>query len=378
VARLHRAGFVHRDLHVGNILIDDLGPVLLDLQRVRASHEKQEHMRDIGSLDFSLGNMGVSRVDRLRFRSSALSLGEFRLTAARENLRAAGRASEDRALDYYRGRTRRSLKPGPEIRRIHFEDQSGLRVASLSSKAIHLAILRHRDQIENGGPDLIKSDHRSRVSGVEIGGTRFIVKEVVKGSRRKWIADVFRGSAARRAWVAGHGLQIRGIGAPAPLAFVERRRYGIPVASLIILEDLRPARALDSIPPDQIDAAQLADLLLRLVLRIHRTGVTHGDLQSLHILMGPERELSLIDLEGVRFRRRLEDDQRIQALAELNASLADERIPADIRGETLRHYLRELPFDRGNNRAVLEIVKRSLARKQHWKGTDCDLSPYSD
>jgi len=378
VARLHAAGYVHSDLHVGNIVMSNLGPVLLDLQRVKASHAKEDHLRDIGSLDFSLANMGISKFDRLRFRSSALSLGEYRLSAARESLRAVGHASEARALDYFRGRTRRVLQVGEGFRQIRFEDMVGMRVETISSKTLHEAIRLHRECVANGGPDLLKHDHRSQVSGVTVGGMRFVVKEVVKGTRRKWLADAFRGSPARRAWVGGHGLRIRGIGAPAPYAFVEERWHGIPVASLIVLEDLRPALPVHEIPESKLDATTLADLLLRLLLRLHRTGVIHGDLQSLHILMHSDQEISLIDLEGVRFRRRLSDEQRIQALAELNASISDQQLAGKIRGEAVRRYLRELPFDRGNNRAVRTIVVRSIARRQRWKGDDCDLSPYSE
>ena len=76
---------------------------------------------------------------------------------------------------------------------------------------------------KRGGAARIKSDHRSNVTRVEVDGRLAIVKEVVKTSVRKRLADVFRGSPAKRAWLAGHGLNLRGIGAARPLAYLERR-----------------------------------------------------------------------------------------------------------------------------------------------------------
>ncbi|MCP4037802.1 MAG: hypothetical protein GY733_12750, partial [bacterium] len=50
-------------------------------------------------------------------------------------------------------------------------------------------------------------------------------------------------------------------------------------------------------------------------------------------------------------------------------------MPARARRELLDRYLVALPFESGNQQALAEIVKRSLARGQRWQGTDCEISP---
>lgn len=386
VHQFHNAGFAHGDLHVGNITIGDAGPVLVDLQRVHSIEHEGDRVRDIAFLDFSLAHMGVTLHDRLRFRIAALGLGLFRVAPERELLREIGRASAARALDYYRGRTRHMVRPGPDVAALRCGEQAGLRSKEFSEASVNAAIELHRKQVQTGGDGLLKCDHRSHVSAVEPDGHRVVVKEVVKTTLRKRLADVFRGSPARRAWVAGHGLRIRGIGAAKPLAFLETRRRGVPVASVVILEDLSASRCVADIPADDPAAPQLARQLLQLVLRMHRTHTSHQDFQTSHMYWIDEKDgprigdtspLALIDLEGVQFHEQLHDQHRISMLSELNATLSDDFLLPHPRRELLEQYLRALPFERGNERSVREIVRRSVARAQAWKGKDCDFSPAS-
>jgi hypothetical protein len=252
-----------------------------------------------------------------------------------------------------------------------------MRLAEFSDTAVRTAIDAHRRQVETRGPSLVKHDHRSQVSVVDAEGRRVVVKEVVKGGARKRLADCFRGSAGKRAWVGGQGLIIRGVPVATPLAYLEQRHRGIPYASLVILEDLSAARCVADVKPTDPEAEDLPKQLLNLIIRLHRSGGLHGDLQSIHIYLverDGKPELTLIDLEGVRFPEPLRDPQRIQMLSELNASLDDDLISAARRAEWFADYRRALPIENGNRRAAREIIRRSLARNQRWRGRDIDLS----
>lgn len=84
--RLRIAGIAHGDLHLGNILLNEAGElVLLDWQRARITHSPRAHARDLACLEFSLARVGLGRGDRLRVRRSALGSA-----ASRARLLAAG------------------------------------------------------------------------------------------------------------------------------------------------------------------------------------------------------------------------------------------------------------------------------------------------
>ncbi|MFP8874792.1 MAG: lipopolysaccharide kinase InaA family protein, partial [Myxococcota bacterium] len=232
LTRLHSEGFVHGDLHVGNwhVTPDD-EPILLDFQRGRRTRSRAARIRDVGEFDFSLALEGVSLSGRLRFRIAALDLPSPLDHAAREQVRAAGRASEARGRQYFRRRTRHFKRPGRHIRPVEHEGARGLRLSSFPEPAVRASLSAHREVLSRGGSDVLKQDHRARVTRVRLDEGAVVVKEVTKMGLRRWLADRLRGSPARRAWIGGHGLQIRGIRAATPLAFVEKTRMGIPVKS---------------------------------------------------------------------------------------------------------------------------------------------------
>jgi UDP-glucose:(heptosyl)LPS alpha-1,3-glucosyltransferase len=368
VTRAHEAGFIHGDLHSENVLWTEAGPVLLDLQHARRSRSRRARRRDLGDLDYSLWRR-ASLAERVRLRSAALGVTAPFDAAARAALRAVGSAASAKAARHARSRTRRSLRPGRLYARLRLAEGGGMRARELSEAEVRQALAAHRESLAAGDRRVLKSDERSRISAVEVAGRRVVVKEVPFRGVARGVADRVRGSAARRAWLGGHGLIARGAGAARPLAFVESRRGGLVAGSAVLLEDLRPH-------PDALDAAARGDpeavltALSSLVATLHRRHVDHSDLKSTHIFLEARDGrlvARLIDLEGVRFPRRITSKRRLRALAQLNASLPDS-FPNHARCRAFARYLAELPFPGGNRRALERLVAMSLARRHRWSG----------
>lgn len=384
IRALHDAGFVHRDLHVGNVVVGPQGPVLLDLQRVQRSRARAARVADWGALDFSLGWAGVGDAARARLREGAP-----------EDAASVARAARRHAQRHYRRRARHCLRPSESLPRIALGGARGLRVAALAPKAVEAALAAHAALAEGppvtatigravslDTPAVLKRDHRALVTAVKAGDRTVVVKEVRKGGWRRRLADVFRGSPARRGWVGGHGLAARGIGAAAPLAMLESRRLGLPVHSLLVCEDLRHAIPVSELSRDatlaaRIGAPRLLAALVDLVVSLHRTQVLQGDLQAQHVYLedGPDRlRTRLIDLDGVRLRRRLSEAERIENLAVLNASLADAVASPALRRDALRRYLGALPCAADEGAVCARVAARSRAQGGLWRGEECGVS----
>jgi tRNA A-37 threonylcarbamoyl transferase component Bud32 len=367
VARLHAAGLEHRDLHAGNVLVGDHGATLLDLQHARRRRGAAARARDLGQLDYSLWGR-ASATDRLRLARAALDPGRHAAASDRERLRAVAGAARARADAHARSRTRRALRAGRVHAAARVGGLAGLRARELDARDLEAALAAHRDA---RGAALLDADARSRVSAVRAGERAVIVKEYPPRGLARALADAVRGSPARRGWRAGHGLAARGIGAARPLAYLERRVAGVPVRSLFVMEDLRPAR--DALAAVHEKPADALDALLRLLVALHRRGVDHGDLKATNVFLrdGPHGlEPVLVDLEGVRFRRALGEARRVQALAELNASLPDV-FPVELRRAAFARYARAHPFAEGSARALRRVVEASLARNHRFRGKGC-------
>jgi tRNA A-37 threonylcarbamoyl transferase component Bud32 len=375
VAALHAAGLAHGDLHLGNVLVTARGPVLLDLQRAGRARSARALVRDLASLDFSLWPH-LSATDRLRLRRAALAGRRD----ARELERAVVRAARARARRHWRSRARHARRPGRRFERLAAGGGRGLCLAEFGASAARAALDEHRrlasDPTATGAALLASKPARS-VSALAAGGRRVVVKEVRRPGLARALVDLVRGSAARRAWRAGYGLEARGLRAALPLAYVEERRLGfLPVRSALVLEDLRPMRPASDLDPASADAPELPAALCGLALRLHRLGVDHGDLKASHVFVGAGgRDLALIDLDRVRFRRRLRDQRRLRALAQLNASLPDELCAAEPRCRAFLRYAAALPFSggaRAREAALERVVRESLARRHRWRGVGCE------
>jgi tRNA A-37 threonylcarbamoyl transferase component Bud32 len=357
VARLHRAGFVHGDLHAGNVVVADAGPLLVDLGAARRTRSRRARRRDAAALDHSVAR-SLDLVDRVRLRAAALGLHRPFDAGARRELRAVGAVARARGIAHARARMRRVGRPGRRAAPARVGALSGLRDRALAPEDLARAL---------AAPPAA-GDARRRVRFVEVGGRRLVVKEFATGVRGA-IFDRLRGSPARRAWRAGFGLAALGVPAASPLAFLERRRAGLPVASALVLEDLCPAFAVDS-PEPGASASERVDALARLVLSLHGAGAMHADLTAGNVLLarGPDGLAArLVDLEDARIPRRLGDAARARALAQLNASVPD-WIPDALRGRAFRRYATWLPFRAPRERILARIVAASLARRHHWSG----------
>jgi len=374
VRRVHETGFVHGDLHAGNVLVAARGPVLLDWQHARPARTLGHRCSDLARLEFSLAPL-VSRGRRLRVRRSVLELPATREKGVRDTLLRAGAAADARARGHARSRTASACRPGRLAAAFEAEGARGLRLRELGTDALTAIRAAHRAALAARDGRVCKSDARSSVTALEVAGQRVVVKETPFRGVARALADVWRGSAGFRAWRAGHGLLARRIGAALPLAFGERRVLGVPVSSWVVLEDLRPATSATlALEAGAAAAEEVLDALAHFAIALHRAGVDHGDLKGTHVLLqrAPSGlEPRLIDLEGVRFPVRLRAARRLHALAELNASLPD-AYPAPLRRRAFRRYAAALPFRGGWQPALARVVRESLARKHRWTGAGCE------
>jgi len=376
VRRLHAAGVRHGDLHHGNVIVGDGEPRLVDFQGARRLRGRRDREAEVAFLDASLADL-LPRGARRRVVRAALGLAPPFDAAARASLRrVAARSLAVRRARAVR-RTRRIARPGQEAVRVELGDWRGLRLRSLPPARVGDALAAHHRALSRG--EAWKDDGRSAITGPTLAGQRLVVKQVPARGWRRAVADRLRGSPGRRAWRAGHGLTLRGVGAARPVAVLERCRLGLPVDSLVVLEDLGGGhQSLEALARAGALTPQDADAVMDAVAHMHALGVDHGDLKSSHLFLqrGPAGvEVRCIDLEGVRLGRRPTERRRRRALVQLNGSLGDE-LPVALRERAFRRYQRRQPFA-DPVAARRRILAESVARGDVFRGRGCAEGPRS-
>jgi tRNA A-37 threonylcarbamoyl transferase component Bud32 len=414
LARLHAAGLTHADLHPGNILLA-LGPAdeprlfLIDLHAVRLS-EPLPWPRRLANL-VVLNRWFVlrsSRADRRRcWLAYFHAYAKENPADASPNSRAAGREIETRThlsnLRFWRARDQRCLGGNRWFRRLDAGNVVGHAVADLAPEVMAPLFADPDEPFRRPGVVVLKDSPSSTVVEIDLpvgGGVRRVVYKRFAATR--WsdpLAAMFRPPPARRSYVLGHGLRLRGLPTPRPLAVLHRRRLGLCAEGYLLAEKVpeavdlaaHAARLNGLADRDRRPALHaLLDRAARLIADLHDRRLSHRDLKAANLLASPARwvvgargaaeidgptpaladyQLWLVDLVGVRVRGRLSTARRARDLSRLGVSFLDS--PAVSRTDRLRFlraYLRWGLHGRGNWkewwRAIDDAVRVKVRRNR--------------
>ncbi len=359
VARLHEAGFVHGDLHLGNLRIneDDDRVILLDVQDARGTTSPAARRRDLARLLFALE------------RATGDSATGALLLAALPDDPGLDRARCAFLRDHARGRQRRHLRPGADWRALETgpPPRRGLGVAGIEASLLDEA-LRDAKPLRSLAP---RRSGRVQIDVIELGGRQQVRKRVAAGNLRRGVADRLRGSPAARAFRRGQRDRLVSDRSAPALAFLEHRAWGRRPESTLLLEHVGEID-LDAWRPASPEAARdVAIAVATWLAEQHAVGLGHRDAKAGNIRMtwrAGNARFWWVDLEDLTGPRPLRESKRLHALVQLNASLADEAFDADVRRAALDAYHARLPFRRAIDAVACEIHERSIARDHRYRG----------
>ncbi len=321
LAQLHAAGVHHSDLHGENLLVLDSPETafaLIDLDGVSIGRplSKRRRMASLARTLHAL-RQATSRTDRLRALRSYLDSAGIPLSehaSFRLGVERGWRRERRRAL---RSGTRRALRIGSRFDHAHSADRNLYWRRSFGREIAERVLEAHAESVRTGRGTFLKQSRRVRVTLQDVGAEkRFVVKETF--DKRLWIhlRNTLLGPRARVAWVAGHGLDFRGLTTATTVALEERKRGGLIRGSTIVtvaLDGMAPlSRHFEKrfrsgpLTRDRIrEKRQLLRLVAETVRQLHAERIHHHDLSARNLFVaetGSSGELAILDLESVRSR----------------------------------------------------------------------------
>jgi tRNA A-37 threonylcarbamoyl transferase component Bud32 len=340
VRSMHDAGFEHRDLHAGNLLVrgDRIFVVDLHRGRFRAPLDDAARIADLGFLALSISNH-CSTADLWRL-VAAYEDGP----ASRARLRSVLEAMAQARLRYARDRERRATMEGSRFERI----AHGYRVRGAAEPV--------------GERTVLKEAGRRRT--LLAGGA--VIKQYRRDPLRGWFERLAGTGAGEREWRNLEGFRVRGL--PAPAAISYRRWLD---REEVVMERIEGAETLWEYVKARYAAwgarerNAFIECLARAVRRMHERGVAHGDLKANNVLVRHEG-VCFVDLDRVRTAAEIPPEWAERNLAELCAAVG----PPVSRADRLR-FLRAYAGNRTYwNREWKQIARRvyDLARRRrhHW------------
>ncbi|KAF0245680.1 MAG: hypothetical protein FD180_1400 [Planctomycetota bacterium] len=348
---LNGSGFLHLDLHTGNILVAAGRLFVIDLHRGRiGSVSAKDEERAIGQFAYSLSRI-ASHADVMRLVKSALG----KSADLEGRMRRVNLHSDAFRRRHIASRTRRCLKESTGFSVLR--GPAGLVFARKPSRPEDaLAALAHHDKLCAGGlaSKVLEGRSVSTFDGL-------VVKEWKTGGPFRALRNWVRGTPARAAWIGAQGLRVRGLPAPEAVGLVEQRGRSAFVAKEL------PGKPLDRFCREDVprlkDRRPFLDGLASLVARLHRADAHHRDLKANNILADGPTRFAFLDLEDLEFRRVRRADS-VKALAQLNAALP-ELTRAD-RWRMLKRYAAGWKGLGDLRAAAAEIMRLTVARKHNW------------
>ncbi len=354
VVALHGAGFVHEDLHAGNLLVLPSGDIrVVDVQR---GHRIMAP--GIPDRALTLAHLLFSLVS---FTRTAERLRLLRRYADRLDLKPPARRTLRDAVSLALGRLRRRYV----LRQMQRARRGGSRIWIGPWKGG-----RARSSTD-ARKDLDKPETVQTTVKDEAG--RRILK-VSKGDRTLAIKEETHRRRGALEWIGAHGWRAAGLPAPRPVFLIEPPSGPVRLATEW-LEGASPVNAWveerlrRGAPPSW--RRDLAWRLGRFARRIHDTGIYHADLKAGNVLAREEEgrgpTFSVLDLDRIAVHANaVPRGQALANLAQLNAAFA----PPVTRADRLRCFFAYAARDRELRRAwkgvVREVMRLTVARRHRW------------
>lgn len=351
LARMHVAGFHHRDFHGGNVLLQNGDPrdvVVIDLHRV-------ERGRDLGmrariealatllhTLRFGMRGAEIRDAILAYANEASLNVERERLVAAVLERMARREAAR---ID---SRSKRCMRESTEFTAVRAGGCIGWRRRNVDEHVLFESIANAREALAQGSTAVRSIARRSSVALAPAGDAMWAVKVYDGDGRRRSLRARFTEGRAGAAYRSGFALAVRGVAAPPVIAWLKT-----PDRSVLVMTAYDDARTLLAASfawlaapqPQRDDALRTAAIAVAELLRsLWSARVLVHDLSPKNVLMR-ERDgsmhASLCDFDGIRFGRAPTLERMIRGLAQVNDCAPG--IPPRARLRVLARLKRALP-----------------------------------
>jgi len=294
LGRLHAAGLVHEDLHLGNFLCHAGRIFVIDGDALRLGPPGQPvplH-EATANLAVLLAQLPAAWDDELSLLLPAHAAGAGVDVPSMAALR-------EQIARVRRWRLRDLLAKTVRDCSLFAVTQTAARftaVARAQAGALAAVIASPDEAIRAGR--ILKDGGTSTVARVLVDHQMLLLKRYNLKGLGHALGRALRPSRAWHSWRAAHRLQFFGIATPTPLALIEERLGPLRRRAWLVSEYCPGENLLLHLAADREPPAAEARAILQLFAAMHRQRITHGDLKAMNLLWHAG-QVWLIDLDDV-------------------------------------------------------------------------------
>ena len=393
---IHEKGFCHYDLHAGNILIKfnkeqnvtgyDL--YLMDLHRVKIFKSVSTNKRifNLAQIFNSLSSI-MTMSDKFDFIRSYGDSAFGNVTDEKKLVRQIDEQSSKIRNIHYRSRRKRCLKESSVFSRRMIANMKMFFRKGYDTDSLHELIEKHNSAlINNDSAVIMKCDSKTALTRHAFKDKtvqNVVVKQYRVGCFGCLLKNLFRGSAGRKAWVAGNGLRVYGLNTPLPLALLEKKRSGITTGSYLIMEEVKDSLEMDRYilknlvnRKDIKKKKALISNIANTLGEMHNHNIFHHDLKTCNIMVkenGKSFDFTFLDFDKVSFNEEITVRKRVKNLVQINLSTPRLFTLAD-RLRFLNEYLDLCGITNEKKNMMKEVASLSKTEKILYVSSQGDVT----
>jgi tRNA A-37 threonylcarbamoyl transferase component Bud32 len=393
---IHEKGFCHYDLHAGNILIRfkkeqnvtgyDL--YLMDLHRVKIfkSVSTNKRMFNLAQIFNSLSSI-MTNADKSDFVRSYGTNVLGNITDEHNLVKQIDGQSSRMRNVHYKSRRKRCLKESSVFSRRMIANMKMFFRKGYDTDSLHELVEKHNSALTNNDSAvIIKRDSKTALTRHAFKDKtvqNVVVKQYRVGCPGCLIKNIFRGSAGRKAWVAGNGLRVYGLNTPLPLALLEKKRFGVTTGSYVIMEEVKDSLEIDryilknfSNQKDLEKKRKLISRLAKTLGEMHTYNIFHHDLKTCNIMVKENTksfDFTFLDFDKVSFNEEITVRKRVKNLTQINLS-TPRLLSLSDRLRFLKEYLDQCGINNKDKNILREVASLSKAEKILYVSSQGDVT----
>jgi len=303
LAKQHKKGVLQKDLHLGNFLLKGGEIFTVDATQMGFSSSeagKNKSLSQLALLACNLPQIDTEFVTILyqeyacarnwSFDKSDIILFEKECFACRaKTIRIA---------------LKKSLRTSTRTLRVRAGRYRAVFDRGFYQGAEPLDFIKRIDTLMDAG-QILKSANTSCVSRLTWNGKDVVVKRYNHKGFVHSLRHTIKRSRARRSWLHGHRLKMLNIATPAPLAYIEQRRWFFLWQSYLVTEYVQGQNLYIFLRDKNVHMearSKVGEQLKALLAQLCKYRISHGDLKHTNILV-TENGPILTDLDAMRVHR---------------------------------------------------------------------------
>ncbi len=300
LATQHVLGILQRDLHLKNFLVAENRIYTLDGGAIEKFPDvlDKKHSMDNLSLFFAQLGVGTEELQRELFQIYAKARGWIVKSSDFDLIKTSVmNKNKERWIRY----KKKIMRNCTNFVRIKNFNQMGMYDRAYQSDKF-LSLLQSPEKFfEQQDISLLKMGRSSTVAKVNLDGHAFVVKRYNIKNSWHWLRRCLRATRAETSWRLSQKLCLFGVSTAKPVAYVEKRFFGLKGKSYFVMECISGqtiGEFFSGYQPEGPAFDKMAKMTIDMFKSLGELKMTHGDLKMTNILLKDEQPV-LIDLDGM-------------------------------------------------------------------------------